>query len=40
MGNPEDGEESHPTANNLLISPTRRKTINKLTSLLILAIFI
>ena len=39
-GNPGDGEESHPTAKNLLISPTRKKPINKFTSLVILIIFI
>ena len=32
MGNPRDGEKFHPTAKNLLISPTRKIPINKFTS--------
>ena len=39
MENPGDGEKLHPTAKHLPISPTRKKSINKFTSLVILIIF-
>ena len=32
MGDPGNGEESHPTAKNFLISPTRKIPLNKFTS--------